>query len=146
MLELQENVYGHKNRVDWFTNFMSKDDTILEFGCGTAVMVSAYLLQKGYNIYGIDLDQASIDFGREQFLTHGLDPNRLIAGNVQDLLNASFDIILATEVFEHIEKSDIDEIIEMLDQKLKPGGKLIVTVPNGFGWFELESFLWNFVE
>jgi len=143
MVEIHENIYGHRNRVDWFTRFISKDDKVLEFGCGTGLMVSAYLLQKGYNLKGIDLDLPSIEYGRKHFTEHGLDPNRLIHGDIAELEDASFDAILATEVFEHIEENDIDQVLAYISSKLRTGGTLIVTVPNGYGWFELESFIWN---
>lgn len=143
MIEIHENIYGHRNRVDWFTNFIKKEDEILEFGCGTGVMVSAYLLQKGYNMYGVDLDEPSIELGRKIYLEHGLEPNRLICSDIADLEDARFDVIIATEVFEHIYKKDIDSVIELIKTKLKPGGKLIVTVPNGYGWFEFESLFWK---
>ncbi len=143
MIHIHENIYGHKNRVDWFTKFITRHDRILEFGCGTGVMVSAYLLQKDFDIQGIDLDLPSIEYGRKHFLEHNLNPALLIHGDIAELDDESFDVILATEVFEHIEEEDIDQVMDLISSKLRPGGKLIVTVPNGYGWFELESFIWN---
>jgi SAM-dependent methyltransferase len=143
MIELHENIYGHKNRVDWFTNFISKEEEVLEFGCGTGVMVSAYLLQKGYNMYGVDLDCPSVELGQNMYKEHGLDPSRLMCKDIAELADGRFDVIIATEVFEHIEEADIDAVMTLISSKLKSGGKLIVTVPNGYGWFELESFIWN---
>jgi len=143
MIKLHENIYGHKNRVHWFMNFVNKEEEILEFGCGTGVMVSAYMIQNGYNMFGVDLDKASIDLGQKFYTEHGLDPSRLIYGDIADLDDNRFDTIIATEVFEHIEEKDIDEVVALISKKLKPGGRLIVTVPNGYGWFEVESFIWK---
>jgi len=143
MIELHENIYGHKNRVLWFTNFITKEEEVLEFGCGTGVMVSAFLLQEGYNMYGVDLDCPSVELGQKFYNENGLDGSRLMCKDIADLEDERFDTIIATEVFEHIEKEDIDAVIELINKKLKPGGQLIVTVPNGYGWFELESFIWK---
>lgn len=143
MIEIHENIYGHRNRVDWFTRFIKPTDEILEFGCGTGMMVSAYLLQKGYNMYGVDLDAPSIELGRKIYTEHGLDPDRLICTDIAEMDDGRFDVIIATEVFEHIEKADIDAVLGLIRKKLKPGGKLVVTVPNGYGWFEFENLFWT---
>jgi hypothetical protein len=33
-------------------------------------------------------------------------------------------------------------MLGLLHERLDPDGQLIVTVPNGYGWFELEALLW----
>lgn len=143
MIELHENVYGHKNRVVWFQNFLTKEDRILEFGCGTGIMVGAFLVQNGYDVHGVDLDCPSIELGQQMYRDNDLDPARLKCQDLADEPDHSYDVIIATEVFEHIEKRDIDAVMKLINSKLKPGGRLIITVPNGYGWFELESFIWN---
>ena len=115
MIELHENIYGHKNRVLWFTNFITKEEEVLEFGCGTGVMVSAFLLQEGYNMYGVDLDCPSVELGQKFYNENGLDGSRLMCKDIADLEDERFDTIIATEVFEHIEKEDIDAVIELIN-------------------------------
>jgi SAM-dependent methyltransferase len=46
----------------------------------------------------------------------------------------SFDSILCTEVFEHL--FNLEEMLDELRRVLKPGGKMLVTVP--FAWHEHE--------
>jgi hypothetical protein len=33
-------------------------------------------------------------------------------------------------------------MLDLIHDRLEPGGQLLVTVPNGYGWFELEAALW----
>lgn len=143
MIKVNENIYGHKSRLDWFKQSITKEGVGLEFGCGTGIMLSSQLLQEGYNIYGIDLDCPSIDLGKEIFKKNNLDSEKLLCKNLEHFPDHYFDYVIASEVFEHILEKDIDYIIELIDKKLKPGGVLFVTVPNGYGWFEFENVFWT---
>jgi len=143
MINIKENIYGHKNRLDWIKNHILKEQKGLEFGCGTGVMISAILLQDGFNIDGIDLDEDSINLGKTIYKENQLDSSRLICDDIKNLPNESYDYIIASEVFEHIPNPLLDEVIALVKQKIKPNGLLLVTVPNGYGWFELEDFIWK---
>ncbi|MCC7331984.1 MAG: class I SAM-dependent methyltransferase [Flavobacteriales bacterium] len=143
MIKINENIYGHKSRLDWFKQSITKDQVGLEFGCGTGIMLSSQLLQEGYNIYGIDLDCPSIELGKEIFTKHNLDPNKLLCKDLAHFEDNYFDYIIASEVFEHIYEKDIDAVINLITKKLKPNGVLFVTVPNGYGWFEFENIFWS---
>lgn len=137
----KENIYGHIKRLEWIKEFISKDDLVVEFGCGTGYMITYPLLKDGYNIIGIDLDTKSIEYGQNFFSKVGLEANSLRSVNMKDL-DIEPDIIIASEVLEHIPFPYLNETLGTIAHKLKPGGQLLVTVPNGYGWFELESLLW----
>jgi SAM-dependent methyltransferase len=142
MIQINENIWGHKYRLTWFKKFITKEELGLEFGCGTGIMITSQLTQDGYNCIGIDLDCPSIDLGNKIFAEHNLPTDRLICKDLNTFPDNHFDYILASEVFEHIEKRDIDAVIILLKKKLKPNGVMIVTVPNGFGWHEFEEIFW----
>lgn len=95
---------------------------LLDIGCGDGVLfkVSEARICKGV---GIDpsIDQ-SRDFGRYQ----------LIAGRFPwDLPEvAPFDVITMLAVLEHIPASEYGEIAVACDRLLRPGGRLIITVPS----------------
>ncbi len=142
MLIVNENIYGHKSRVDWFKKFITKEQKGLEFGCGTGVMITALLLQSGYDIEGIDLDEESINMGKKIFKEHNLDPTRLICNDLNNIENC-YDYIIASEVLEHIPNNELNAVLNLLIDKIKPNGLLLISVPNGYGWFELEDFIWK---
>lgn len=143
MIKINENIYGHKSRLTWFKRSIEKTEVGLEFGCGTGIMLSSQLIQEGYDIYGVDLDLPSIDLGKSIYKEHGLDSSRLLCKNLDEFNDDHFDYIIASEVFEHIEEKDIDAIVALIKTKLKNDGILIVTVPNGYGWFEFENIFWT---
>lgn len=138
---LRENIYGHSKRFSWIISNLKDNYLVVEFGCGTGCMITLQLTNLGYNVLGIDLDELSINYGKKVFVKEGLNPDRLLSEDISRL-NCSPDAIISSEVLEHIPKRELPNLLEILRQKVKPEGLLLVTVPNGYGWFELESFLW----
>jgi methyltransferase family protein len=138
---IPENVYGHSKRLDWIVGHLQKDMTIIELGCGTGSMISIPLAVQGYQVVGIDMDHQSIDFGRELLDAHGLSASILRRQKMQDV-GFMPDVLIASEVLEHLHDKELEKILIEIKNKLAHGGVLLVTVPNGYGWFEMESFLW----
>lgn len=137
-----ENIYGHLNRVRWFERNLRREDAILELGCGTGNRITLPLLAWGYDVRGIDIDEASIEYGRRRFAAQGLNPELLRNCALADV-EATFDVIIVSEVLEHLDDAAGTALLAEIRAKLNPGGRLLVTVPNGYGWFELESFIWH---
>ena len=138
---ISENIYGHAKRLHWISSFLNPSDRIVELGCGTGCMISLPLAKMGYDIFGIDLHNDSITYGQEIFRKEGLDPDRLKPVSLSEFAVMP-DVIIASEVLEHLNQADLLKTLEVIRSKLKRGGMLLVTVPNGYGWFEMESFLW----
>lgn len=137
----QENIYAHQQRLFWLRDQLSKTDRALEFGCGTGRMIALPLRSWGYDVIGVDLDPVSIEHGRALFRDAGLDEDALIVGSLEEV-PGRLDAVIASEVLEHLTDDELAHSLELIRAKLEPGGKLIVTVPNGYGLFELETFLW----
>ena len=100
-----------KKKIDYFTQRIPKSASILEIGCGSG-WVGEYLNEHGWHNYvGIDLF-----------------PPADIVGDIGNwrglgLTAASFDVIFAFEVVEHV------DCFQACYDLLKPGGKLMVTTP-----------------
>jgi SAM-dependent methyltransferase len=117
------------------------DDTILEVGCGTGYMLCRPLARLGYRVSGIDLDVPSIEHGRELLRQEGLDEAILSAVPLRSWQGRP-DVVIASEVLEHLHDRELDALLGEIHERLVPGGRLLVTVPNGFGWFEFEQLVW----
>jgi SAM-dependent methyltransferase len=136
-----ENIYGHLKRLRWIISNLNKGDTIVELGCGTGTMITLPLSKLGFQITGVDPDEESISFGQTLFKNEGVDPQILRASDITALKVAP-NVVIASEVIEHLSDRDLPLVVNAIRRILSPGGKLLVTVPNGYGWFELEKWLW----
>lgn len=101
---------------------------LLDIGCGNGNL-SIVLGSLGYNVKGIDVDDTSVKTANER----NTFPN--VSFEVADAnkfsMNDEFDLIVCTEVLEHLEVPG--ELVQSAYRILKPGGTMIVTVPNGYG-------------
>jgi len=138
---LNENIYGHSKRLQWIVSHLNKGDTIVELGCGTGTMITLPLLKLGFQITGVDPDEKSISFGQALFRNEGVDPQILKAADIT-ALKVVPNVLIASEVMEHLSDRDLPAVVNAICRVLRPGGKLLITVPNGYGWFELEKWLW----
>ncbi len=138
----QENIHGHLQRVTWFQRHMAPSERAVEFGCGTGYMITFPMRSAGYDVTGVDLDETSVAYGRELLRGAGIDESALVASEFSEL-PGEFDVVIASEVLEHLDDDLLTHSLELIRGKLRPGGRLLVTVPNGYGWFELETFVWN---
>ena len=138
---IPENIYGHSKRLDWIVSNLKKDSTIIELGCGTGSMITIPLALQGYQVVGIDMDHKSIEFGHELLRARRLAVSLLQRQDLQQI-NIPPDVMIASEVLEHLRDVELKTILSTIKDKLAHNGLLLVTVPNGYGWFEMESFFW----
>src|ERR1700730_10225498 len=110
-----------------------QDAWVLDVGCGNGV-ISRSLGAEGFNVYGIDISEKTIEKARSL----NLYPNvkfDVISAEQLVARGERYDAVICSEVLEHLE--DPRRLLGLLYQSIKPGGKLIVTVPNGNGPREL---------
>ncbi|RLG21355.1 hypothetical protein DRN74_02210 [Candidatus Micrarchaeota archaeon] len=101
---------------------------ILEIGCGRGTLLEL-LDKEGYNVIGIDVNKKAIDAIRKKKLkAYQYDLNKGIPEKA--------DIIVATDVIEHIYK--LDKLLEDIRKKSK---YFLCTVPNEFNWVARIRFL-----
>ena len=136
-----ENIYGHVQRLHWLRDHMRPEERAVEFGCGTGRLITLPLRAWGYDVTGVDLDEPSIEHGRTLLREAGLDPEALQAVDLREL-PGPFHAVIASEILEHLDDDELKDSLELVRERLVPGGKLLVTTPGGYSLFELESLLW----
>lgn len=88
---------------------------------------SLLLAERGYDVTWNDL---RADLAGYVSLKHEKGALHYAPGNVFDLgFNAEFDVVLITEVIEHV--AHPDEFLKKVKRLVKPGGCIVMTTPNG---------------
>lgn len=140
-LNLEHDPYGHEKRFGFFTTIFdtNKPNSVLDIGCGTGEMLTVPLALKYPHIqfYGVDSDYESIAIAR----SNNCPVNLKLFTSMEEVRGIQFDMVVASEVIEHVE-SPYDFLIS-LRQHVTEGGRIILTVPNGFGPFELGTLIEN---
>jgi SAM-dependent methyltransferase len=102
--------------------------TVLDVGCGAGGLV-AWLLEHGYDARGIDLSGPIVAAAQENLRACVLDPTRIREASTDTLVKEGelADNIVSMDCLEHIE--DDSSAFASLVSAVRPGGRLIVTVP-----------------
>lgn len=134
-----ENTYGLDKRLHFIAEIISDitPSRVLDIGCGTGENVTSLLADQFPDIefVGIDSDAESIDYAINNKQKSNL--KYLNSNRSQDI--GKFELVIASEVIEHVESPH--DFLTAIYGYLAPGGKVILTLPNGFGPFEVVSFI-----
>jgi SAM-dependent methyltransferase len=105
---------------------IGKGDRILDLGCAEGPY--AHLFTDGNESYGFDGCSKRLLLNENNALDKGY--TALIVGNGLKLpfADASFDIVICTEVIEHV--TETRQLIKEINRVLKKEGKLILSTPN----------------
>jgi 2-polyprenyl-3-methyl-5-hydroxy-6-metoxy-1,4-benzoquinol methylase len=145
----RENVYGHLKRLEFIAARLEELRAgrpaplrVLDFGCGTGVMITRPLARLGHDVTGIDIDAVSIRQAVRLNAGPALSNLNYVVGHLEaQPWEGRFDAVVASEVLEHI--ADPAAFLGMLARCLRRDGILVLTVPNGYGPFEIDSHLWE---
>jgi 2-polyprenyl-3-methyl-5-hydroxy-6-metoxy-1,4-benzoquinol methylase len=108
-------------RVRLATRLVPPGGRILDVGCGRGLFLHM-LKQRGYEVQGTELSPA---MAGHAYPGVPIDVGELEPGRYPD---ASFDLIALSHVLEHLRSPDVT--LEACRCALKPGGVLLVSVPN----------------
>jgi SAM-dependent methyltransferase len=118
------------------------ESNIVDLGCGYGALV-LFLQESGYrNVLGVETSPGQVEFARQ------LGVSSVVSGDLVPFLRNSaaevFDVVVVFDVIEHFCKDEVLEIMDQVYRVLRPGGRLIVHVPNAEGIFGSRIFWSDF--
>ena len=118
--------------------------SVLDVGCGSGhLLAQVRELWPEAHLKGVDFSGKSIDLARRLHPNMAFEQCSIFE---LDRLKDSYDVVLCTEVLEHLERAD--QALEQLYSACLPGGHVLITVPEGrkdtfpghFNFWTPESF------
>src|SRR5262245_16360180 len=97
---------------------------ILDLGCRDGALTQAYV--QGNEVVGVDVDREALaEAAKLGIETHWADADAALP-----FRDATFDVVVAGELLEHIR--DPAGLVGEAGRVLRPGGRIVASVPNGF--------------
>lgn len=139
-LDGDASFYEHLQQFDWYYMdwkwdydqaevHIPENSTVLDVGCGSGRFIKYLKEKKGCSCVGLEFNDKAISTGlndqldiRKEFVQqHSINPEN------------RYDVVCTFQVLEHI--ADAGSFMEHVVKCVKPGGTLIVCVPNNNPYF-----------
>jgi len=120
---------GHTHVIKAMENLLPSNETagqkILDVGCGTGYLLKRYAVNNA--VYGVDNMREALEIATQR----GVNASMANLNNSLHFKENSFDVVFL-DIFEHLLYPEI--LLHEIYRVLKPGGKLILNLPNHFNW------------
>ena len=119
-------LYGDEIRKSLYVRLIGQNETILEIGCRAGNLTQFYA--PGNEVTGIDVDRNALKLFEERLglKAHWVD----VDSEPLPFPDGSFSVVVFSEVMEHLRYPQ--KALKEIARVLKPGGRMIGSVPNSF--------------
>ncbi|RXG94519.1 glycosyltransferase [Bradyrhizobium zhanjiangense] len=124
LTELSFAKLGGRSVITAIDHILPKCGRILDFGAGDGHLLR-FMAQRGLTVAGYEPSK-----GRAANLQRALENFDGFLGVVGDESTETFDVVIMSEVIEHVLEEVLDVTLDRLARFVRPGGLLVVTTPN----------------
>jgi SAM-dependent methyltransferase len=117
--------FGGSEKGSLFAEWIGIERDVLDIGCRDGTLTQYYCA--GNHVVGVDVDQEALK--QCERLT-GITTQWLDISNGLPFADGSFDVVVASEVFEHLPWPH--QAAQEVARVLRPGGRFVGSVPNAF--------------
>lgn len=140
-------MHGHRKKLEFFAASLRRlaaerglepsDIAILEVGCSNGRNVALPLAELGYDVTGLDVHGPSIAAASA---ANRMPNARFLTTELSELRrDRSYTVVILSDVLEHVH--DPEQMLASGLRHLAPDGLVLVSIPNGYGPFEIERRL-----
>jgi 2-polyprenyl-3-methyl-5-hydroxy-6-metoxy-1,4-benzoquinol methylase len=113
--------------------YLKKDMTVLEVGVAPGINIIALANEFDIIPYGMDYSEKGVQQTKQNFKAAGYNPNNVYLGDLFDARfrakhKGKYDVVSSWGLIEHFDNPA--EVVRLHAEFLKPGGLLIIEVPN----------------
>jgi 2-polyprenyl-3-methyl-5-hydroxy-6-metoxy-1,4-benzoquinol methylase len=116
----------------WLDRFVARlrpGGRVLDAGCGAGEPIAAYLIDKGFDLTGVDASERMLDLCRSRF--PGASWRRMDLRRLD--LGSSFDGIISWDASFHLTQDEQRGFLRRCAELLTPGGALMLTIGHEAG-------------
>ena len=99
---------------------------VLDLGCGTGLPITQVLIQRGFEVYGVDASPSMVAAFRRNFPTV---PVECAAAEDSTFFGSNFDAVVSWGLFFLLDEATQRLLITKVAAALKPGGHFLFTSP-----------------
>jgi len=115
--------YIEQPAIDEAIKYLPDAAKILDVGCGSGKPIAAYLIEKGFDVYGVDISPKLIDYAKQIIPEH-----QLFVSDIFDFsTDIKFDAIVCWFALFHIHADHHLEVLKKFHSFLKPQGIILIT-------------------
>lgn len=124
---------------NWFD---VKGKIILDLGCGTGELCWLVKNHGAKKIVGVNLSKDELDYASSKIDAEFICED--IFDYLQNSPDKSFDLVFALNIFEHLSKDNLVDVLNECHRVLKQNGYIIAIVPNGTSPYGSMTRYWDF--
>lgn len=127
---------GQERRLDMLRQYVPlSDKCILDVGCGVGMYTSAFGRYTPH-VFGIEIEHERACEARHHTAGVVVSP-----GEKLPFADHVYDVVFSHEVLEHVEDDRL--CVREMVRITRPGGHIVIFVPNRLYFFETHGIYWN---
>lgn len=132
----ERELYDNIKLLEMFSGSLPFKAEVLDLGCGSALPVGRFLVERGFSYTGVDISSSMLRLAREN-----LPDSRFYLMDITELdfEPESFDAVTAFYSIFHVKRDLHDRLFSSLHTILKPGGYMLVSLGDS-DWEGVEDF------
>jgi SAM-dependent methyltransferase len=125
---------------------ITSSSKVIEIGCAPGYFLLALNQEFSCVPCGVDYSETGVHLNQKLYRDYSLDPENIVCADVfsnefQNQNREFYDIVISRNFFEHFQ--ELDKVISAHINLLKPGGRLLITIPNLKGLNYCLTLLFN---